>query len=171
MSSVSIRDAQAAADRRWIEASYREFLGDLAPQATGLYPALTEFGHSETDQVMRWVADPQATLLIIAHGSEPAGFALVRTTPPRAADRNVQFRMAEFFIARPWRRRGVGRQAVRLILDRFAGRWEINEDLRNTAAVAFWRRVVAAYTQGSYQERISNGEVHQRFESGAQRRR
>jgi predicted acetyltransferase len=58
---------------------------------------------------------------------------------------------------------------VELILNRFAGRWEITEYLRNPVAVSFWRRVVAAYTQGRYQERVTNGEVRQVFESGAQR--
>ncbi len=39
--------------------------------------------------------------------------------------------MSEFFIARASRRLGVGRIAVSLILNRFAGRWEITEYLRN----------------------------------------
>jgi predicted acetyltransferase len=78
--------------------------------------------------------------------------------------------MAEFFVARPWRRRGIGAQAVRLLFDRFDGRWLITEHVRNTGAVKFWRGVVAAYTRGKFQERIVNGEVQQHFESGPQRR-
>ena len=70
----------------------------------------------------------------------------------RSASAAPEFSMAEFFIARPWRRRGIGAQAVRLMLDRFTGRWLITEHLRNTAAVKFWRRVVAAYTGSKYQE-------------------
>jgi predicted acetyltransferase len=79
--------------------------------------------------------------------------------------------MAEFFIARSQRRLGIGRTAVQLILNRFAGRWEITEYLRNPTAVSFWRRVVALYTQGNYQERIVNGEVRQMFQSGTPARR
>ena len=41
---------------------------------------------------------------------------------------------------------------------------------RNPAAVSFWRRVVALYTGGRYQERVVNGEVRQVFESGYGRR-
>ena len=74
--------------------------------------------------------------------------------------------MAEFFVLRTRRRLGIGQTAVQLILSRFSGRWEISEYLRNTAAVTFWRRVVASYTRGTYQERIVNGEVHQVFDSG-----
>ena len=36
-------------------------------------------------------------------------------------------------------------------------------------AVSFWRRVVANYTQGRYQERVTNGEVRQVFDSGNSR--
>ena len=61
--------------------------------------------------------------------------------------------------------------AVQIILNRFAGRWEINEYLRNPIAVNFWRRVVAAYTRGDYEERIVNGEVRQHFSSRAARSR
>jgi predicted acetyltransferase len=88
--------------------------------------------------------------------------------PPSASP---EYSMAEFFIARAWRRRGIGAQAVRLLLDRFTGQWLITEHLINKAAVEFWRRVVAAYTGSTYQERIVNGEVHQRFESGSRRAR
>ena len=73
--------------------------------------------------------------------------------------------MSEFFIAREARRRGVGRSAVRLIFDRFAGTWEILEYQRNPGAVAFWRRVVTAYTAGDFRERVQNGEVRQHFSS------
>jgi predicted acetyltransferase len=99
------------------------------------------------------------------------GFAMVRAgsqLPGRAA---ADFSMAEFFIARAWRRRGVGQEAVRLIFDRFAGRWHIMEYLRNPGAVNFWRRVVAAYTAGLYQESSGNGELHQFFESTARHTR
>jgi predicted acetyltransferase len=77
----------------------------------------------------------------------------------------------EFFITRASRRLGVGRTAVNLILNRFAGRWEITEYLRNPDAVSFWRRVVAGYTHGSYQERVINGEVRQVFDSRIDRSR
>jgi predicted acetyltransferase len=59
----------------------------------------------------------------------------------------------------------MGRDAATLIFDRFAGDWEIFEYLRNPGAVAFWRRVVAVYSGGSYSERSRHGEVQQRFKS------
>ena len=168
--TVSVRDARAQpADRLWIQSVYRDYLDDLNP-GTGLFPALREFGHREPDQIAHWFGDPNTFPLVILKGSEPVGFARVLRASPAAPPRpRTDYRMAEFFITRSRRRLGVGRTAVELILNRFAGRWEISEYLRNAAAVSFWRRVVASYTRGTYQERIVNGEVHQVFDSARTR--
>jgi predicted acetyltransferase len=71
--------------------------------------------------------------------------------------------MSEFFVRKPHRRAGIGRDAATLIFDRFAGDWEIVEYMRHPGSVAFWRRVVAVYSKGQFTEQSSNGEVHQRF--------
>ena len=176
--TVSVRDARATeGDRLWIQSVYRDYLDDLAP-GTGTFPALGEVGHREPDQLFRWFGDPNSLPLVILRSAERVGFALIvrcgtRSGPERSsgagsqASAPIDYRMAEFFITRAMRRLGIGATAVRLILSRFAGRWEITEYLRNTNAVSFWRRVVAGYTHGNYRERIVNGEVRQTFESGA----
>jgi predicted acetyltransferase len=186
MQQVSVRDSRSASeDRHWIESVYRDYLNDLAPSATGIFPALGEIGHRAPDQLMRWYADPNARVMTILYGAERAGFAMVNQRLRQSVDVGVaaaggaaappsampEYSMAEFFIARPWRRRGIGAQAVRLLLDRFTGQWLITEYLLNATAVKFWRRVVGAYTGSRYQERIVDGEVHQRFESGSRRTR
>lgn len=180
MLQVSVRDCRDE-DRRWIASVYRDYLNDLAASATGLFPALPEVGHREPDQLHTWFADANTQVLTVLYGDEPVGFAKIKLLPqrlksavagasssPRATEA-PEFSMAEFFIVRVHRRRGFGAQAVRLILDRFTGRWLISELLRNAAAVHFWRRVVGAYTGGAYQEAIADGEVRQRFQSGARR--
>jgi predicted acetyltransferase len=169
--TVSVRDARGAArDREWIESVYRDYLDDLSPLNTGVFSAtsLGEIGYSESDQLSRWFGDPSVNPLVILRGNEPVGFAMVArgAMPGRPP---VDYRMAEFFVGRTHRRRGIGRLAVELILNRFAGRWEITEYLRNPVAESFWRRVVANYTKGKYQERVTNGEVRQVFESGLSR--
>lgn len=170
--TVTVRDARGQrADRQWIESIYRDYLDDLAPLNTGIFPALGEFGHREPDQLGRWFADPAAHLLLILNDQAPAGFALVTPGGPApGGGARCDHRMAEFFIARPQRRRGVGRSAVRLSLDRFGGTWEIVEYLRNPGAVAFWRKVIAAYTGANYEERVVNGEVRQTFTSARRTR-
>jgi aminoglycoside 6'-N-acetyltransferase I len=168
--TVSVRDARRSqADRRWIESVYREYLDDLAPLNTGLFPMLAEIGHSEPDQLTRWFADSSAFPLLIMQGEKPVGFAMVARKGARPGQSQVDYRMAEFFISGAVRRLGVGASAVRIVLDRFAGRWEVVEYLRNPGAVSFWRRTLRAYTQGRLVERIENGEVRHTFASGPQR--
>ena len=168
--AVSVRDARnAKADRAWIARVFREYLDDLDPGGTGIFPVLEEVGHSEPDQVGRWFADNNAYPLVIVGDRGPVGFAMVARATPVAGQPPLDYRMGEFFIQREHRGLGLGRGAVRIILDRFAGRWEITEYARNSIAVKFWRGVVSAYTGGRYQERVINGEVRQRFESGPAR--
>ncbi len=171
MRQVSVRDCRDE-DRRWIASVYRDYLNDLAASATGLFPTLPEVGHREPDQLHTWFADSNTQVLTVLYGDEPVGFAKITLLRARlkSAAEAPEFSMAEFFVARAHRRRGFGAQAVRLILDRFTGRWLISELLRNQPAVHFWRRVVATYTDGAYQEAIVDGEVRQRFQSGARRR-
>jgi predicted acetyltransferase len=170
--TVSVRDARSSkSDRLWIGSIYREYLDDLSAQSTGIFPVLGEVGHREPDQIARWFGDRNAYPLVILKTTEPVGFAMVAHNQAPPSPPAVEYRMVEFFITRASRRLGVGRTAVNLILNRFAGRWEITEYLRNPDAVSFWRRVVAGYTRGSYQERVINGEVRQFFDSRIERSR
>jgi predicted acetyltransferase len=163
---ISVRDAREhSSDRAFVERSLRDYLEDLGGLNSGIFPTLQEFGHREPDQLAGWLADRDATLLTIVSDQQPVGFALVVRAPPGA--RGIDYRMSEFFITRAARGRGIGPSAVRLILDRFAGQWEIVQNQRNAAAVKFWRRVVAQYTAGAWRERTDNGEVRQTFRSGA----
>jgi predicted acetyltransferase len=52
--------------------------------------------------------------------------------------------MAEFFVARKYRRCGVATEAVRQILALYPGHWEIAAAERNAAARAFWPDALAA---------------------------
>jgi predicted acetyltransferase len=162
--TVSVRDAREnPGDLDWIESVYRDYLDDLGLLNTGVFMRLGDIGQHEPDPLQRWLMDRTALLITILDDRQPAGFAMVARETHAA--READYRMAEFFIDRPSRRRGLGRSAVRLILDRYAGRWEISEYTRNPAAVQFWRKVVSAYTRGEYRERTANGEVRQYFTS------
>ncbi|HWI66622.1 MAG TPA: GNAT family N-acetyltransferase [Symbiobacteriaceae bacterium] len=80
-----------------------------------------------------------------------AGFLLLigfELLPGTTADHSV----AEFFIMRKWRRRGIGRQVMLEIFRRYRGRWQITQERCNVKAQAFWRSVVAEATGGNYTE-------------------
>src|SRR5712671_76752 len=167
---VSIRDARNSRDdRRWIESAYQEYLDDLTriSQNTGMFPAFgehsPEFGDRQPDMMARWFSDDLSYPLVILSDKQPNGFALV-SRPTMKRD-TVDCRRAEFFVLRDSRRHGVGREAAELIFNRFDGRWEVVEFLRNSTAVAFWRNIIGSYTHGHFHEAVMQGEVRHTFRS------
>jgi predicted acetyltransferase len=164
--AVSIRDARnSGEDRRWIECAYREYLDDIAAGGTGAFPTLLVTGQASEDLLGPWFHDERSMPFVILRAGEPAGFALVQRTSAAREGPDAEFRMTEFFVSKPMRGLGLGREAAQLLFSRFEGRWLVTESTVHTGAVAFWRRVIGAYTRGRYRERLDGGEVQHRFES------
>jgi predicted acetyltransferase len=82
-----------------------------------------------------------------------AGFALVQQRSRITGDEHT-WDVAEFFVMRKYRRHGVGSAVATRVFDAFRGYWEIRELKSNHAAIAFWRRVIAAYTKGNFTEAV-----------------
>lgn len=84
----------------------------------------------------------------------PAGFALVATPPYTPHDSD--FYLNEYFILRSFRGNGVAETAAVKVLNNHRGTWELqtNPTETNRRAQAFWRRTIANYTNGNYQEAI-----------------
>lgn len=122
----------------------------------------SEFDHEPVDELGRFAYDdegfarfwtePDWHALLLRVGGRPAGFVLLRErgTGPLALDRNW---IAEFFVMRAYRGRGLGRAMARAVFDRFSGPWQVGQTATNTPARAFWRRVIGEYTGGRYEER------------------
>jgi len=165
--TVSVRDARnSPADRDWIRAVYRDYLTELSASKTGLFPVLGEWSTRETEFLTGWFSDPSSHPFVILGDGQRAGFALV-ARPPAFPKTTVEYRMAEFFIVRDERRRGLGAGAAALLFSRFAGDWEVLEDEHNRPALMFWRRVIARETSGRYSETRVSGEVRHRFRTEA----
>jgi len=81
-----------------------------------------------------------------------AGFAFVREMEPDLRS------IAEFFVLRSFRGKGVGRDAAVRLFDRFPGRWRVAQDAGNIPAQRFWRSVIGEYTGGSFTERLSKAQ-------------
>jgi len=118
-------------------------LSEFEPCAVG---ADGLFGYRYLDHY--WTEAGRHALFLRAGGAL-AGFALVRTLeegPPPLRS------LAEFFVLRAHRRRGVGRAAATALFDRFPGRWQVPQMASNPPAAAFWRKVVVEYTGGRFEE-------------------
>ncbi len=58
--------------------------------------------------------------------------------------------IAEFFVMKKYRQKGVGRAAAMKIFNMFRGGWEISQWINNLPAQNFWGKVIAEYTNGKY---------------------
>jgi predicted acetyltransferase len=97
-----------------------------------------------------WVL-PRWSAMLICCDQVLAGFCLVndRTHSGLAAHRN----MAEFFILRKHRGRGVSQSAAEIIFSRHPGLWEVAVARKNVRAREFWRKtIMASATSSQFQE-------------------
>lgn len=86
-----------------------------------------------------------------------AGFALVHRRSRITGDDNT-WDVAEFFVMRKYRRRGVGKTVATRLFEAHRGPWEVRELAANHRAIAFWRRVIADYTRGAFTETVLDDE-------------
>jgi [ribosomal protein S5]-alanine N-acetyltransferase len=82
-------------------------------------------------------------------GEEMAGFVIV---DKRGSDPKVDFNMAQFFILRRFKGKGLGTEVAFQCFDRFKGTWEVMTMPRNAGAHEFWKKVVEKYTNGQFEE-------------------
>lgn len=111
----------------------REIEGELGPDGRYAdYPGLETY----------W-RDPAREAWLFRIKSLPVGFALVNDVAhsPTPIDRAV----AEFFVVRKHRRRGVGLAAAHALFGSAWGVWEAATVRRNVGARAFWRRAAETY--------------------------
>jgi len=141
MSDVSIRLA-GPQDRPVIENLIQLYLYDMADVFA--FPVGSD-GRFAYDFLDRFWQRPY----LISWRGELAGFALVIDGSPITGAEDRQF-IAEFFVLRTCRGKGVGRAAFRDVLAANPGRWQIGVMERNTAASAFWLSVTAAHAPKAY---------------------
>lgn len=113
-----------------------------------------EFGEDGRFPPYPWLdsywEDPAREPLLIRADGNLAGFVLINREGHSA--KPCDFNMAEFFVARHYRREGVGRAAALAAIQPRAGLWEIAVARRNTPALPFWRGVAAQAAPGRVEE-------------------
>ncbi len=120
--------------------------------------------------VQRFFDDPLRHPFLIRVDGTLAGFAVVGEGSRLGNGAGVRD-VAELFVVRRYRRRGVGARVATWLFDRFAGPWEVRQKAENRAATAFWRTVIGRYSGGAFEEQILDDERWrgpvQRFVSAA----
>jgi GNAT superfamily N-acetyltransferase len=80
----------------------------------------------------------------IGDGTEPAGFALVKKGSDFSGDGEV-WEMADFFVVRGARGRGLGYAVAENVWRRFRGPWEIHILTENVPAQHFWTKAISRF--------------------------
>ena len=108
------------------------------------------FGYSYLDHY--WT-DPGRYPFLVKVDGKVAGFVLVNRHSYLSSN-DETMAIAEFFIMRKYRRRGVGEQVATRVFDLFPGKWEVQQTEQNAGGRAFWRKVIGRYTAGRFEETL-----------------
>jgi predicted acetyltransferase len=90
-------------------------------------------------------SEPDRHPFLVIIDSKLAGFAFVKRGSEVSGNENV-WDMAEFFVVRGYRRRGVGTQVAHEVWKRFPGAWEIRVMSANVSARDFWAHAISTFT-------------------------
>jgi predicted acetyltransferase len=99
------------------------------------------FGHR---QLALYWSNPDRSPFLVRVNGELAGLVLVKRSEV-SGDETV-WDMAEFFVVRGYRRRGIGTQIAHEVWRRFPGIWEVRVMESNRSARLFWERAIQAFT-------------------------
>lgn len=96
-------------------------------------------GRFEYKQLPLYWSDPARHPFLIKVDGQLAGFVFVKRE-------EGMWDVAEFFVARAYRRLGIGMKAAHEVWKRFPGRWQVRVMQLNGAGVGFWQRAITAFT-------------------------
>lgn len=96
-----------------------------------------------------WTEENRHPFFVIVD-QQYAGFVLVNDYCYLQSGKQAKS-IAEFFIMRKYRRKGIGKVVAPLVFERFPGDWEVLQHGNNDPSKVFWSGVIAEYTQGKYE--------------------
>ena len=98
---------------------------------------------------------------IISQAGKLVGFSLV----DKCKSPENYFSIAEFFIMKKYRRKGVGKGVAKQLFSIYKGDWQVHQRENNIAAQEFWKTVIGEYTSGKFTERLKHGRKIENFTS------
>ena len=106
--------------------------------------AIGEDGRFGYNSLPLYWAKPHRYPFLVRAGGQLAGLALVKKGSEVTGIQGV-WDMAEFFVLRRYRRRGIGTQIAREVWVRFPGPWEVRVMQSNVSACRFWERAISGF--------------------------
>jgi predicted acetyltransferase len=93
-------------------------------------------------------SEPDRYPFLVRRDGELAGLVFVKRGSGLSG-KDAVWDMAEFFVVRGQRRRGIGTAVAHQVWRQFPGLWEVRVMEANTAAGRFWRHAIAQFTGDS----------------------
>lgn len=101
-------------------------------------------GHFGYRSLPLYWKEPDRYPFLVKVNDNLAGFVFLHKESQITGDKQI-WDMAEFFIVRGYRRRGVGKKAAHEIWKRFPGKWEVRVIDKNQKAKEFWERSISEF--------------------------
>lgn len=130
---------------------WSEITGDGKLNDKGLYKHIN---------LNRFWRHPESKAFIIIVSGEIAGFVMTKKYSYIENEALVNC-LDEFFIMRKFRKQQIGTEVATRIFNMMHGAWQVSETNENIIGQKFWKKVISLYTNGNYQEIISNNKLWQ----------
>ena len=116
----------------------------------------------------QYFGNPDCFPFLIHYKNELAGFAII---DKKGSEVSIDFNMAQFFVIRTYKGKGIGKYIAHQCFDQFRGAWEVMVMPGNEGAYRFWKSIIKDYTKNKFKEytrTLVNGERNLfNFSSGA----
>ncbi|CDZ76612.1 anhydro-N-acetylmuramic acid kinase [Legionella massiliensis] len=110
---------------------------------------IPEDGLYECIDFKKYWEDKHSFPFIVRYENEIAGFAIV---DKKGSEAEVDFNMAQFFIARKFKNKGIGRYVAEQCFKKYPGEWEVMVMPGNQGAYRFWRSIIKDYSKNDFIE-------------------
>ncbi len=118
-------------------------------EMTLFYPdVMDEEGNLHYGHFDEYFIDPARKAFFLYNDDTMVGFAMIN--PYSVIGHAPDYTMAEFTIFPSYRRNHYAKEAAKLILSTYHGKWEIKYNEKNKAAKNLWTQVTAEYNPNVY---------------------
>ncbi|MEM7371913.1 MAG: GNAT family N-acetyltransferase [Bacteroidota bacterium] len=108
------------------------------------------YGYKYLD--LYWLEEDRHPFFVKVDGNY-AGFVLISKTFKILTDPDGHT-IAEFFILRKYRKKGIGSEVAKRMFDQYSGSWEVSVVKKNVPALQFWEKVIQEYSSGKVKTHV-----------------
>jgi ribosomal-protein-alanine N-acetyltransferase len=110
---------------------------------------IPEDGLYECIDFKKYWEDKSSFPFLVRYQNEIVGFVII---DKKGSDSEIDFNMAQFFILRKFKNKGIGSYIAQECFKKFPGIWEVMVIPGNEGAYRFWRAAIKNYTQNNFTE-------------------